>query len=417
MENKKINIAELLKRCPQGMDLDCTMYEDCKFLDVDAFQEENFFSNSYLIRISTPCGIKYLDKYGRYNSDDKAKCVIFPTGKTTWEGFIPPCKFKDGDIISNGRCICIYNGNNDNNYYGFYVGLGNIDFPNYFIDTPQNSYFTKEEGTHLATEEEKRKLFDAIKENGYRWNEETKNLEKLIVPKFKIGDKIRMKNSKNIISTVTEINNDGSICVNGYSWVIRYELQDKFELVPDEIEPKFKVGDVIKDKVGHNVEIIQVNIDDECYEYITKASGIGSILFKEQDDWELVSNKNEPKFKVGDKIKTNEYEYIIVEIKDYHYLTECGNKILIKNQDYFNLVPDKFDISTLVPFESKVLVRNRDTDIWRPAIFGGYIDERNQYKYMVIGGLSYECLIPYEGNEHLRGKDTDCDEHYKTWEE
>lgn len=30
MENK-INIVELLKDCPQGMELDCTMYEDVYF--------------------------------------------------------------------------------------------------------------------------------------------------------------------------------------------------------------------------------------------------------------------------------------------------------------------------------------------------------------------------------------------------
>ena len=35
--------------------------------------------------------------------------------------------------------------------------------------------------------EEKQKLFDAIKENGYHWNSETKTLEKL--PKFKVEDR------------------------------------------------------------------------------------------------------------------------------------------------------------------------------------------------------------------------------------
>ena len=41
----------------------------------------------------------------------------------------------------------------------------------------------------LATEEEKQKLFDAIKTNGYCWNAETKTLEKL--PKFKVRDRIK----------------------------------------------------------------------------------------------------------------------------------------------------------------------------------------------------------------------------------
>ena len=36
----------------------------------------------------------------------------------------------------------------------------------------------------LATEEEKQRLFDAIKERGYKWNAETKMLGKLIKPKF-----------------------------------------------------------------------------------------------------------------------------------------------------------------------------------------------------------------------------------------
>lgn len=34
MENK-INVAEILKNCPQGMELDCAMYEDVKFMEVD----------------------------------------------------------------------------------------------------------------------------------------------------------------------------------------------------------------------------------------------------------------------------------------------------------------------------------------------------------------------------------------------
>jgi hypothetical protein len=34
MENR-INIAEILKKCPKGMELDCTMFEDVKFIDID----------------------------------------------------------------------------------------------------------------------------------------------------------------------------------------------------------------------------------------------------------------------------------------------------------------------------------------------------------------------------------------------
>lgn len=314
MENNKINIVELLRNCHHGMKLDCTMYDNLYFdsiVDNDNIYQIKCYTLSNNVRNSIS-----LTKFGTWNYDINAKCVIFPKGKTTWEGFVPPCKFKVGDIISNGRCICIYNGNNDNNYYGFYVGLGNIDFPNYFIDTPQNSYFTKE-GTHLATEEEKEKLFKAIKDNGCKWNPDTKTLEDLV-------------------------------------------------------EPKFKIGDVIQDKDGYRVEITEVNIGDECYYgYISKiVNGIGAIDFKNQDDWELV--------------------------------------------------PNKFDITTLVPFETKVLVRDNESQIWRPAIWGYYAENCGNYfqnyLYGVVGGSCWRYCIPYEGNENLRGKIGDCDEFYKTWE-
>jgi hypothetical protein len=40
----------------------------------------------------------------------------------------------------------------------------------------------------LATKEQRDLLFQTIKEAGYKWNEETKTLDKLIEPKFKVGD-------------------------------------------------------------------------------------------------------------------------------------------------------------------------------------------------------------------------------------
>jgi hypothetical protein len=91
---------------------------------------------------------------------------------------------------------------------------------------------------------------------------------------------------------------------------------------------------------------------------------------------------------------------------------EIGKSISIKEQDNYELVPEKFDISTLVPFESRVLVRQKKDEIWRPAIFGCY----NGHFYYVLGDVYWKYCIPYEGNEHLCGKTDDCDEYYKTWD-
>lgn len=79
------------------------------------------------------------------------------------------------------------------------------------------------------------------------------------------------------------------------------------------------------------------------------------------------------------------------------------------------LVPNKFDITTLVPFESKVLVRDNIDEVWLPCFFGG-LSDNNNFPYRVIGGEVWKCCIPYEGNEHLSGKKDDCDDFYKTWE-
>lgn len=81
MENK-INIAELLKDCPQGMELDCTMYEDVCFDYVD---ELNII-HCYMQHETHKTSITF-NQHGTPNSDIKSKCVIFPKGKTTWEGY------------------------------------------------------------------------------------------------------------------------------------------------------------------------------------------------------------------------------------------------------------------------------------------------------------------------------------------
>ena len=289
---EKINIAELLKDCPKGMELNCTMFDDAKFIRIE--------ENDKPICIRTGDIYRYLTKFGTWTFDENAKCVLFPKGKTTWEGFVPPkTKFKCGDIIA---CDCSdgnsqlfifkeYNDNNDTVCYLFLDTDGELDIDEFAWETDR-----------LATEEEKAKLFRAINDNGYKWNAETKTLEKLIEPKFKVGD--RIKEGKTIATVVR-------VCKDFYD----------------------------------------IRLD----------SGIGSFTIDLQDKWELV--------------------------------------------------PNKFDINTLKPFESRVLVRADNYNLWKPALFG-FI---NSGAFYVLGGNAYRQCIPYESNEHLLNTTDDCDEFYKTW--
>lgn len=295
---EKINIAELLKDCPTGMELDCPMYENLYF---DRVNEDTVFPIlAYAINNSNRTIIPFT-KHGCYNRHSNAKCVIFPKGKTSWEGFVPPCQFKDGDIIYNQdiNAIAIFHKQiNDNTISHCFLNvLGELKICHY------HSKFLYD--WKLATEEKKKKLFDAIKANGYRWNADTKTLEKLVEPIFKVGDRIKSKEPKPTINTITQVYEN------------HYELDDGGILPLD-------------------------------YQY----------------KWELVSNK--------------------------------------------------FDITTLKPFD-KVLVRDNDKQEWVISFFS-HCNGLELYKYSCINGSGYVYCIPYEHNEHLLGTTNDCDDFYKTWE-
>ena len=134
-----------------------------------------------------------------------------------------------------------------------------------------------------------------------------------------------------------------------------------------------------------------------------------------------------PKFKVGDRIKNSDNcrSSIVVEIKDDCFIIKTldglnnsylTDKLSFSKQDEWELVSNKFDINSLIPFESKVLVRDSNVKKWRPATWGYYdIDSEYNYPYKVVGGHGFSMCIPYEGNNHLMGKTDDCDEFYKTW--
>lgn len=172
---EKINVAKLLKDCPKGMELDCTICNGVKFIELD--RNPNF---AIVVRANN--GYEFsLTKYGQVHNIDDAKCVILPKGKTTWEGFVPPSKFKDGDIVAtdSGRWLGIIKNKYNSEYYTVHCAI-DYTFNDIFYRCGEYRF------SRLATEEEKSKLFQAIKENGYKWNEETKTLEKLSPNKFDI---------------------------------------------------------------------------------------------------------------------------------------------------------------------------------------------------------------------------------------
>ena len=451
---KKINIAELLRNCPTGMELDCTMFENVTFeevvteIDCDGNEEIKIvllthYKDGMVDEI-------ILTEFGTYTHDATAKCVIFPKGKTTWEGFQKPWTIqdaKDGDVVSYGdgwTCIfkCIHG----------------IWFSSYCFITSDGEFHTGYEehevhttingNIHLATKEQCNLLFQKIKEAGYKWNLETKTLEKFIESK---EDKTVMAGiyfDREYYADEVELHLNNYEIENrdGKTYAVIKNQETKIS------KSKFKDGDVIVDKYGAVAIYKRVHSSyEEPYVdfYCGISSTFRSLYIKDSDSlqhcgridtlrlateeekqelFQAIKEKGyrwdaetktlekliEPYFKVGDKIRSKNDKTIIKTINYiYHdsYALYDNHLLYFKEQDEWELVPNKFDINTLKPFDSRVLVRDDNCYEWEADIFGRYSNG-----YITLGGGKWNQCIPYEGNEHLFGTTNDCDDFYKTWE-
>ena len=407
MENK-INIAELLKDCPRDMELDCTIYEDVYFDYVD---ELNII-HCYIKNKGFKTSITF-NQYGTPNSNIKSKCVIFPKGKTTWEGFVPPIEFKDGDILYtrygcddvNGY-IFIFESITENTHVNSYLHLvrDELRITKAWLTVCDDKYL------RLATEEEKQKLFDAIKANGYKWNPETKTLEKLIEPEFKIGDKIHFWTIQDAKDGDVIFYDDGWTCIfkrihgiwfNSYCFITS--------------DGEFYMG-----YHEHSVNSGNAHLatKEQCNLFFQKIKEAGYKWNPETKTLEKLVTI----FKIGDRIRHKD-SGIYCTLGEYSegisaYRTDIGLSLTYKDLEHWELfsAPDKFDINTLIPFESRVLVRDTDRESWLPAEFGFFDEcEETGENYNTVGGRFWKQCIPYEGNEYLINTTNDCDEFYKTW--
>lgn len=175
------DLTEILKNCPSGMEVDCSIYDnvyfECLFLEDYNFPIQMYTRNTQQYKIPFR-----LTKEGKCNNTDTSKCVIFPKGKKTWDDFQIP--FKDGDILTYMHCgkpttyVYYANGNFNTSYY---VAWGEIPKHLYInFDKERNwALASNQKEVRLATKEETEKLFEELKQKGYTWNSETKTVEEI----------------------------------------------------------------------------------------------------------------------------------------------------------------------------------------------------------------------------------------------
>ena len=237
--NENLNLVKILKDCPEGTELYSIMYGKVKLKEVD--------NTEYPILLETITDYKFrVAQDGRYFSDFNGECTLFPSKEQRdWSKFkienskkeelVSPCEFNNGDILATntGLQVFILQKAESDKRGNCYIGY---DFGENMLFTAGSWRFDR-----LATEEEKQKLFDAIKLNGYKWNAETKTLEKLVEPKFKVGDKIvnsfrKYRGGSGYQGTISEITDDKYIFIEGS--YIYINNQGSWELVQDKFDPK-----------------------------------------------------------------------------------------------------------------------------------------------------------------------------------
>ena len=177
-----VNISEILKNAPKGLNLFSPIYGEVKFHHISLDGEE--------IHVTKTNGVTdYFHKDGRfYNDSDDAECMLFPSKEhktwDKWQNVLYPKSI--GSVICGKNQLPFILGK-DRRFYSDGSGATYYEIIKIYGEKCL-------EGTHYASVEERKNFFDRLSEKGNKWDGEkvVKNEDK---PKFNIGDWIIKKKS------------------------------------------------------------------------------------------------------------------------------------------------------------------------------------------------------------------------------
>lgn len=487
----KINIAEILKDCPKGTKLYSPLCGECYFdrLNIGTIickkqntQEITFTSKGYYM----------LPVFG------DCECLLFPSKECRdWSKFQKP--FKNGDIVFYNDTIAIFKEWGDETLFRTYVTKYLCSDSLIDKNVPLFGKSVRKE-VRLATEDEKQKLFQAIKDNGYKWNPETKTLEKLVESNPYSGVSFKYNGhtwGMCARDNGVEILVDGEIKERVF---LDNKLQGKsaFEVwkdmrlevyqqasgnrhepnCSDDTTKMFSLNDIdeIFEKIAESCESESYHwtindakdgdvlaFDDDTivifkdlynkttfHSYCHIEDGVFSISELDCPDWwdikfkpatkeqrdflfqkikeagyewnpKTKTLKKLPKFKVGDIITKRdsiENSWVVSSVSSEYYGLQLPKgcegigTLPIIDQDKYELIPNKFDITTLKPFE-KVLVRNKSNEVWTANFYSHY-DATSDKPFICVGWSEmneYRYCIPYEVNNELLGTTNNTEEY------
>lgn len=174
-----MNIAEILENVPKGTKLYSPAFGDVIFEEI----------RQDYIRVRTNNIKREFYSDGRYYAN--GECMLFPSRENRdWNTF----RFKKGDIlVTITKAPFIYNGFEDDNYYGSICGA--FSFGGIICGVPSNKW-TDKIGVRKATEKEANKFLKKLKRLGIVWDPETFTItkSKFDIEELKPFDKVLARN-------------------------------------------------------------------------------------------------------------------------------------------------------------------------------------------------------------------------------
>lgn len=169
MCNENLDLVKLLGDCPKGTKLWCPIFGEVEFDRV----EEGSSLPIICVR-DTQVGCARFTSTGRYyETFPEAECILFPSkDNRNWSTF---CVYKDGDFLANedGRAF-IFRGKFSNS--GYPMAYGGVDTCDMFIECEDNKVWGSTP-FRKATPKEVTNLMNKMKEAGYMWDTNKKELK------------------------------------------------------------------------------------------------------------------------------------------------------------------------------------------------------------------------------------------------
>ena len=399
-----MDLTEILKDVPQGIKLQCLLFKD----PVTLYSVTP--SAPYPISVKTSVGERiFLSKEGYYSSVTASQnCMLYPPMMSSWDNveYVPDGKLvvceRDGKIIQIGCAKGGFARSQINVYWWYDLEAHKLE-----VDSP--FYFDRQ-----ATEY--RDICNLLGKEGYKMA----GTELKQIYEFKRGDiivdrigiiaifdhadfsnaivykAIRRTSGQIVVKTdtgigyiyecrlATEVEKNlffNSLAEAGYAW-------DGKEVIP-----VFKKGDIIISD-GGCLAIV---------DHIGKFGSHSDVVY-----YQACYNTTLG-MKVGTDLGIGRVSdcRIAIESDKLYFLKVLGQMGYIVKDG--TVCKEKFNPETFEPFQ-KVLVRATSTSNWRCTFFSHMGDSK-----AICSGDNWSYCIPYENNEHLRGKANDCDDFYKWW--